>query len=541
MSKVITAEQAAVLIKDGATIGAAPIVLAGWPEEVALAMEKRFLETNHPKDLTFAHASGVGNWKSGPESQGANRFAHPGMIKRWIGAHCGLAPDFAKMVIEGGCEGYCLPQGVIAQLWREIAAHRPGLITKIGLGTFVDPRLEGGKMNKNTKEEILKVLNIEGEEWMFYPAFKVDVAIIRGTYADEDGNMTVDDEGVRLECLPLAQAAKNSGGIVIVQVKQVVKSGTLHPKRVEVPGVLIDYLVVSKPEHHMQSGGTQTNPAFSGEVKVPLGSIPPWPLDEKLVIARRAAMELTPGSIVNLGIGVPDGVAIVAGEEAATDLLTLTTEAGAIGGVPAGGENFAMSFNAQASVQQQAQFDWYDGGGLDQAFLGAAEVDQFGNVNVSKFKGRCVGCGGFINITQNAKKVVYCGAFTAGGLKVEVGNGKLAIKQEGKGKKYVKKVEQVTFSGDYATKTKQPVLFITERAVFELQNGEVTLIEIAPGVSLEKDILAQMEFTPRISPNLKSMPPEIFHEKWGGLRKIIEAKRTQPAEAAVSTNEPVLV
>jgi len=537
MSKVITAEKAAALINDGATLGASAIVLAGWPEEVAIAIEKRYLETQHPKDITFAHASGIGDWKT----KGANHFAHPGLVKRWIGAHAGLAPDFAKMVVEGGCEGYCMPQGVMTQLWREIAAHRPGLITKIGLGTFVDPRLEGGKMNKVTTKDIVKVLNIEGEEWMFYPTFKVDVAIIRGTTADEDGNITAEDEGVLLECLPLAQAAKNTGGIVIAQVKNLAKSGTLHPKTVQVPGVLVDYVVVAKLENHWQSGATVVNPAFSGNIKVPLGAIPPLPLDERLVIARRAAMELTPGSVVNLGIGVPDGVAIVAGEEGAADLLILTTEAGAIGGVPAGGENFAMSFNAQAFVKQQAQFDWYDGGGLDQAFLGAAEVDQRGNVNVSKFKGRCVGCGGFINITQNAKKVVYCGSFTAGGLKVGVGGGKLTIKQEGRGKKYVKKVEQVTFSGAYATQTKQPVLYVTERAVFELQNGEVTLIEVAPGVDLQKDVLAQMDFTPRISPNLKPMPPEIFHEKWGGLRKIIEAKRAQPAEAAVSTNEPVLV
>jgi len=265
---------------------------------------------------------------------------------------------------------------------------------------------------------------------------------------------------------------------------------------------------------------------------VPLTSIPDWPLDERLVICRRAAMELTSGSIVNLGIGVPDGVAIVASQEGASDMLTLTTELGAIGGVPAGGQNFGMSFNAQAFVEQQAQFDWYDGGGLDQAFLGAAEVDLHGNVNVSKFKGRCVGCGGFINITQNAKKVVYCGTFTAGGLKVAIDNGKLIIKQEGKGKKYVETVEQVTFSGAYAKETKQPVLFVTERAVFELIDGVVTLTEVAPGVRLEEDILAQMTFTPRISPTLKPMPPEIFHAKWGGLRKILEAKKVQAGQPA---------
>jgi propionate CoA-transferase len=526
MTQIVRPEDIAALIKDGATVGASALALAGWPEEVAMAMEKSFLETSHPAQLTLVHASGIGNWKD----RGTQHFAHQGMVRRWIGGHTGLAADFAKMVIEGLIEGYCLPQGVIAQLWREIAAHRPGVITKIGLGTFVDPRLEGGKMNKATTKDLVRVIELNGEEWMMYPAFPVDVAIIRGTTADEDGNLTVEDEGALLECLPLAQAARNSGGIVIAQVRNLAKRGTLHPKQVRVPGVLVDYVLLAKPENHWQSAGTYFNPAFAGDLKVPLSSIPEWPLDERLVICRRAAMELTPGSIVNLGIGIPDGVAIVASMEGAADLLTLTTELGAIGGVPAGGENFGMSFNAQAFVEQQAQFDWYDGGGLDQAFLGAAEVDQHGNVNVSKFKGRCVGCGGFINITQNAKKVVYCGTFTAGGLKVLVADGRLVIQQEGKGKKYVNKVEQVTFSGAYATQTHQPVLYITERAVFELRDGVLTLTEIAPGMDLERDILAQMEFKPVIAKDLKLMPAEIFHAKWGGLRQIIEAKRQPSAQ-----------
>jgi propionate CoA-transferase len=530
MPKVIRPEQVAALIKDGATLGASALTLAGWPEEVAMAIEKGFLETSHPQQLTLVHASGIGDWKT----KGTQHFAHKGMVRRWIGGHTGLAADMAKMVIDGVCEGYCLPQGVICQLWREIAAHRPGVITKIGLCTFVDPRLEGGKMNQATTEDLVRVIELNGEEWMLYPSFPVDVAIIRGTTADEDGNITVEDEGALLECLPLAQAARNSGGIVIAQVEHLAKAGTLHPKEVRVPGVLVDYLLVAKPENHWQAAGTYYNPAFAGNLKVPLTSIPELPLDERLVIARRAAMELTPGSIVNLGIGVPDGVAIVASMENASDLLTLTTELGAIGGVPAGGENFGMSFNAQAFVEQHAQFDWYDGGGLDQAFLGAAEVDQLGNVNVSKFKGRCVGCGGFINITQNAKKVVYCGSFTAGGLKVRVGDGTLAILQEGRGKKYVKAVEQVTFSGAYATRTHQPVLYITERAVFELRDGVLTLTEIAPGMDLEQDILAQMEFRPAIAKDLKAMPAEIFHAKWGGLRRIIEAK-----QAPVETPELV--
>lgn len=530
MAKVISAAQAAALIKDGSTLCASALTLAGWPEEVAMAIETRFQESQHPKDLTLVHASGIGDWKT----KGTQHFAHQGLVKRWIGGHTGLAPDMAKMVIEGGCEGYCLPQGVICQLWREIAAHRPGVITKIGLGTFVDPRLEGGKMNKATTKDIVKVIEVEGEEWMLYPTFKVDVAIIRGTTADQNGNITVEKEGALLECLPLAQAARNSGGIIIAQVEFLSKNGVFNPKDVRVPGILVDYIVVAKPENHWQCAGTQFNPAFAGNLKVPLDRIPDLPLDERLVIARRAAMELTPNSMVNLGIGMPDGVAIVAGQEGVAEMMTLTTELGAIGGVPAGGENFGMSFNAQAFVEQHAQFDWYDGGGLDQTFLGAAEVDQNGNVNVSKFKGRCVGCGGFINIAQNAKKVVYCGTFTAGGLKVAIEDGKLVIKQEGRGRKYVNKVEQVTFSGPYAKQTKQPVLFITERAVFELIDGFVTLTEIAPGVSLEKDVLAQMDFTPRISPNLKLMPAEIFRPKWGGLRRIIEGKQTLAANAATS-------
>jgi propionate CoA-transferase len=527
MSKVIKVDDVAALIKDGSTVGASALTLAGWPETVAVAIEKRFLATGHPSGLTLVHASGIGDWKT----KGTQHFAHHGMVKRWIGGHTGLAPDMAKMVIEGGCEGYCLPQGVICQLWREIAAHRPGVITKIGLNTFVDPRVEGGKMNKATTEEIVKVIQFEGEEWLLYPTLKVDVAMIRGTTADENGNLTASDEGALLECLPLAQAAKNSGGIVIAEVEYVAQTGTLHPKRVRVPGVLVDYIVVASPENHWQSAGTQFNPAFSGDLHVPVNDLPEMKLDERLIIARRAAMELIPGSIVNLGIGMPEGVAAVAAMEGASDLLTLTTEIGAIGGIPASGENFGMSYNAQAYVEQQAQFDWYDGGGLDQAFLGAAEVDPHGNVNVSKFKGRCVGCGGFINITQHAKKVVYCGTFTAGGLKIAVEGGKLIIKQEGKGKKYVKDVEQVTFSGAYATATKQPVLFITERAVFELQDGVVTLTEIAPGINLQENILAHMDFVPRISAHLKPMPGGIFQPKWGGLRKILEAKNTKASVA----------
>jgi propionate CoA-transferase len=530
MSKVISTEDAAALIKDGATIGASALGLAGWPEEIAIGIEKRFRATGSPSGMTLVHASGIGDWKT----KGTQHFAHPGMIARWIGGHAGLSPDFAKMILQGGCEGYCLPQGVIAQLWREIAAHRPGLITKTGLMTFVDPRVEGGKLNKITTQDIVKVITFEGQEWLFYASFKVDVAIIRGTTADENGNMTLEDEGALLECLPLAQAAKNSGGIVIAEVEYIARTGTLSPKTIRVPGVLIDHLVVASPENHWQSAATRFNPAFSGAIRVPLDAIPPMPLNERLVIARRAAMELLPGCSVNLGIGVPEGVADVAAEEGISDLMTLTTEVGTIGGIPAGGHDFGMSVDAEAFVEQQVQFDWYNGGGLDLAFLGAAQVDAKGNVNVSKFNGEFVGCGGFIDITQHAKKVIYCGSFTAGGLKVAIAGGKLAILKEGKARKYVTSVEQVTFSGAYASKTRQPVMFITERAVFELQDGQLVLIEVAPGIDIEKDILAHMDFKPVMSPTPKAMPADIFQAKWGGLRAILDAKTKKTAAGHVT-------
>ena len=413
MSKVISANDAVALIKDGATVGAAACAISGWPEEIAIAMEKRFLGAGHPSRLTIVHASGIGDWAT----KGTQHFAHAGMVARWVGGHCGLSPDFAKMVLSGGCEGHNLPQGVIAQLWREIAGRRPGLITKTGLGTFVDPRIEGGKMNARTTRDMVKVIEFEGEEWLFYPTFPVDVAIIRGTTADENGNLTVDDEGALFEILPLAQATKNCGGIVIAEVEYVAEPGTLNPKSVRVPGVLIDHIVVSGPDNHWQSALTRFNPAYSGASKSPMVEVPPMALNERLIIARRAAMELSAGCSINLGVGVPQGIGSVGAVEGVSDLLTMTSETGTIGGVPADGKDFGMSRDAEAFVEQQVQFDWYSGGGLDIAFESFAEVDAAGNVNVSKFNGKSVGCGGFIDITQHAKKVVYVGSFTAGGLK----------------------------------------------------------------------------------------------------------------------------
>ena len=518
MSKLITADAAAALVKDGATVAIGAMGLGGWPEEIAQAIEKRFLESDHPRDLNIKQGSATGDWKE----RGITRFGHEGLVKKWAAAHIGSAAAMNKLVRENKIETHCLPQGVIVNLWREIAAHRPGLLTKVGLYTFVDPRLEGGKMNSITTEDLVKVVEFEGEEWLFYKSFPVDVALIRGTVADVNGNMTMQNEGWLYEALPIAQATKNSGGIVIAQVEYLAKEGTLHPKLVKVPGVLVDYIVVAtQQEACWQTEGLYFNPSFSGDLKIPLDSIPKVPLSGRKVIARRAAMELKKNMIVNLGYGVPADVAAIAAEENIAHLITLTTEAGAFGGVPAAPPNFGNSYNPDAMIDHGSMFDFYDGGGLDVTFLGLAETDKNGNVNVSKFGSRMIGPGGFINISQNAKKAIYCGSFTTGA-ETKVEDGKLIIVKEGKGIKFRDHVEQVTFSGKYASQSKQTVFYVTERAVFTLESGELTLIEIAPGVELEKDILPMMEFKPKISPALKMMDSDLFLPNWGKLKDIIQ-------------------
>jgi propionate CoA-transferase len=386
----------------------------------------------------------------------------------------------------------------------------------VGLGTFVDPRLEGGKMNSRSTEDLVKLVQFDGEEWLYYPAPRIDVAIIRGTLADERGNLTLDKEGVLLEQLAIAQAAKRWGGIVIAQVERIVKAGSLHPKAVKVPGLVVDYVVIGQPQNHMQTITTQFNPALCGDVQVPTGSLTPMPLDERKVIARRAALEIKPGAITNLGIGIPAGIPTVAAEEGVADLLTLSIESGVNGGIPAQGGDFGLAYNAESIIEQSSQFDFYDGGGLDASFLGLAQTDVHGNVNVSKFNGRPVGCGGFVNITRATKKLVFCGTFTAGGLDVQVGDGKLTIKQDGRSRKFIEQVEQVTFNGHDAALREQQVVFVTERAVFRLREEGLELTEVAPGIDIERDVLAHMGFKPIIK-DVKTMDPGIFSERWGGL------------------------
>lgn len=520
MSKVITAKQAVALIKDNATIGIGAMGLGGWPEEVAQEMETSFLNTGHPRDLSIKQGAATGDWKE----RGTTRWGHEGMVKKWAGAHIGSSAGMSKLVNENKIQAHCLPQGVIINLWREIAAHRPGLITKVGMHTFVDPRLEGGKMNSVTTDELVKLVEFEGEEWLFYKSFPLDVALIRGTTADENGNITMEKEGWLYEALPMAEAARNSGGIVIAQVEYLAKQGTLHPKQVKVPGALVDYIVVAtKQEACWQTEGLYFDPSFAGDIKVPLNAIPTLPMNERKIISRRAALELKTNAIVNLGYGMPADIAAVAAEENSAHMMIMTTEAGAFSGVPASKPNFGNSYNAEAMIEHGAMFDFYDGGGLDVTFLGLAQTDKYGNVNVSKFGKTVTGPGGFVNISQNAKKSVFVGTFT-NGVEIAVENGNLIIVKEGRRKKFLDHVEQVSFSGQYASEVKQPVLYITERAVFTLEDGEMTLIEIAPGIDLDKDILAQMDFRPKISSKLKVMDKDMFRPVWGKLKEIIEGR-----------------
>lgn len=514
MSKVITPQQAAELVKDGDRLVLLGFIGMAHPQEITYAIEDRFLKTGHPRDVDLLFPTNVGD---GTDKLGMNHLAHEGLLRSIVGGHWNLVPALQKLVTENKVQAWNLPIGTLSQLMREIAGNRPGVITKIGLNTFVDPRLQGGKMNDITKDDLVELMEIDGEEYLRYKSFKnMDVGVIRGTYADENGNMTMDKEAAILEALAMAEAVKNKGGIVIAQVEDIVENGTLNPKDVRVPGILVDYIVKGTPDNSWQTYMNPYLPELSGQIKKPLAALEPMPLNARKVISRRAAMELSKNAIVNLGIGIPEGIAKVANEEKLPG-MKMTVEAGNIGGVPSSGVGFGSATNPECTIDSPAMFDFYDGGGLDQAFLGLAECDARGNINVSRFGPKIAGCGGFINITQSTPVVVFCGTFTAKGLKETIGDGKLEIIQEGQVKKFMKDVEQITFSADFAKKAGQKVLYVTERAVFELRDGVFTLTEIAPGVDLQKDILDQMEFVPAIAEDLKLMDERIFREEPMGL------------------------
>lgn len=514
MAKFITAQEAAKLIPDGASVAVAGMGLSGWAEEVGRAIRDNFKETGHPCNLNLKQGCAMGDWKTrGVTVLGE---AGPGLVTQWSAAHIGSAFALNKLVQAGEITCHCLPQGVIINLWREIAAHRPGMLTKVGLGTFVDPRVEGGRMNPETTEDCCELVEFDGEEYLYFKSFPLDVAILRGTVADENGNITFDHESVMNEGLAVASAAKNSGGIVIVQVEYLAQRGTLNPKSVQIPGIMVDYVVqATDKDCCWQTEGVYWEPAFSGQIKKPLSQLPVLDLSPRKVICRRCAMELTPDCVANLGVGIPADVASVVAEEGYLDSMTITAEAGGVGGVPAALPNFGSNYNAEAIISHNSMFDFIDGGGLDITVLGLAEADKDGNLNVSKFGNRLSGPGGLIDITQSASTVVFAGTFMAKA-KEEIVDGKLKITEEGVAKKFVETVQQITFAGKYA-RPDQKILYVTERCVLELIDGAMTIIEIAPGADLERDIIANMGFRPAVAADVKEMDASLFCEEWNGL------------------------
>lgn len=501
-----SADEAVARIRSGQTLVVGGFVGAAHPETLTKAMERRFLQSGEPRDLTLVYAAGQGDGRT----RGLNHLAHEGLLKRVIGGHWGLAPGLGRLARQDLMEAYNFPQGVVCQLLRDIAAGRPGTITHIGLGTFIDPAHQGGRLNVRTREELVERVSLGGRDWLWYKAFPIDVGFIRASAADAWGNLLMDQEAIIGEVLPIAQAVRNSGGIVIAQVQKILDEPA-PPQRVRVPGILVDHLVLSGEGEHDQTFGETFNadygePTPPEQTAIRLAALPAGP---RRIIAARACDEMRAGDVVNLGIGMPEGIARIAAERGLLAEVTLTVESGPIGGMPAGGLSFGASHYPQAIIDQPAQFDFYDGGGLDFAALGAAQIDARGNVNVSKFGDRFAGVGGFVNISQSAKRLVFCGTFTSGNLECEVADGQLSIRQEGTARKFLREVEQCCFNAAHSLKRVRQILYITERAVFEFTNAGLELKEIAPGIDLEHDLLAHMDFRPVIR-EPKSMPPHVF-------------------------------
>lgn len=500
----MTAAEAVAKIPSGATIAVGGFVGAAHPEALTAALEERFLNGAQPRDLTLIYAAGQGD----RQDRGLNHLAHTGLLRRVIGGHWNLAPKLGKLALANEFEAYNFPQGVLCALLREIAARRPGIFTKIGLNTFIDPRNGGGRMNARTTEDLIENITLHGEDWLWYRSVPIHVGLIRATRADRVGNLSMEEEGLIGDVLPIAQAAKNHGGIVLAQVKEFVDCID-DPKSIRVPGILVDAVVQGDEAHHWQTFATPYDEGFVRRhgAKVELAAMT---FSERKIIGRRALQDIPRGAIVNLGIGLPETIANVAAQQERLGEFTLTVESGPIGGVPASGLSFGCSTNPEAIIDQPSQFDFYDGGGIDFAALGAVQIDAEGSVCVSSMGSRFAGVGGFVNISQSAKAITFCCTFRAGDLAIDFTDGALRILKEGTHCKFVKKIEQVCFHGPTAFASGQKIRYVTERAVFELDRDGLVLTELAPGIDLEKEILALMEFRPRIADPLRLMPSACF-------------------------------